>query len=138
MLSKRFLSLRRTNRKLSIILFKNLFNSSNIKINKYNIIPTNIQEKLHPDKVRLKVIMLNSKNINTEYKKERNLLRLKGLNRTKFIIIKINRDRHKFKTRFGFIINSKVIKISKDKRVSIRIKLEILIKFLTLSFTTLI
>jgi hypothetical protein len=123
---------------LSIILSKNLFNSSNIKINKYNIVPINIQEKLNPFEVRLKVIKLNSKNIITEYKKERDLLRLKGLNRTKFIIIKMNRDIHKFKTRFGSIINSKVIKISNDRRVSIKIKLEILSIFLALSLTTLI
>ncbi len=122
---------------LSIILFKNLFNSSNIKINKYNIIPINIQEKLHPFKVKLKVIKLNNKNITTEYKKERDLLRLKGLNRTKFTIIKMNRDKDEFKTIFGFIKNSNVIKISNERRSSTKIKLEIRIKFLALSLKTL-
>jgi hypothetical protein len=97
----------------------------------------NIQEKLHPDEVRLKVIMLNNKNIITEYKKERVLLRLKGLNRAKFIIIKMNRAKLKFKIRFGFIKNSKIIKRSTERRVSIKIKLEIQIKFLALSVTTL-
>jgi hypothetical protein len=100
--------------------------------------PTKIQEKLHPFKVKLKVIKLNSTNITTEYKKERDLLRLKGLNRTKLIIIKMNRDKDKFKTRFDFIINSKVIKRSIERRVSIKIKLEIRSKFLDLSLTTLI
>ena len=107
-------------------------------MNKYNIVPINIQEKLHPFEVRLKVIKLNSKNINPEYKNDNNLLRLKGLNRTKFIIIKMNNDTHKLKIRFGFIKNSKVIKISIDKRVSIKIKLEIRMIFLALSLTTLI
>ena len=126
-----------TSRKLSTRLFKNCFNSSSIKINKYNIIPINIQEKLHPDEVKLKVIKLNSKNITTEYKKERDLLRLKGLNRTKLIIIKMNRDKDKFKTIFGFIKNSKVTKISNERRTSIKIKLEIRIMFLVLSLKTL-
>ena len=137
MLRRVFLSLIRANRILSIILFKNCFNSSSIKINKYNIIPTKIQEKLHPFEVKLKVIKLNSTNITTEYKKERDLLRLKGLKRTKLITIKMNRDKHKLKTIFGYIINSKIIKISNERRNSIKIKLETLIKFLALSLKTL-
>ena len=100
--------------------------------------PTKIQEKLHPFKVKLKVIKLNNTNITTEYKKERDLLRLKGLNRTKFMIIKMNRDKHKLKTIFDIIKNSKVIKISNERRTSTKTKLEIRVKFLALSLKTLI